>query len=72
VLENRVLWRIFGPGRYEVTGDWMKVHNNEIRKCNWNDQIKEDEMGLNFFFIYLVLPAALGPGAYSASIRNDY
>jgi hypothetical protein len=28
---------------------------------------------LNFFFsIYLILPAALGPGIYSASNKNEY
>jgi hypothetical protein len=25
-----------------------------------------------FFSIYLILPAALGPGIYSASNRNEY
>jgi hypothetical protein len=25
-----------------------------------------------FFLIYLILPAALGPGVYSASDRNEY
>jgi hypothetical protein len=24
------------------------------------------------FYIYLILPAALGPGVYSASNRNEY
>ena len=27
VLENRVLRRIFGPKRDELTGEWRKVHN---------------------------------------------
>ena len=27
VLENRVLRRIFGPNRDEVTGEWRKLHN---------------------------------------------
>jgi len=27
VLENRVLRRIFGPKRDEVTGEWRKLHN---------------------------------------------
>jgi hypothetical protein len=27
VFENRVLRRIFGPRREEVTGDWRKLHN---------------------------------------------
>jgi len=30
VSENRVLWRIFGPKRDEVTGEWRKVHNKEL------------------------------------------
>jgi hypothetical protein len=31
VFENRVLKRIFGPKRDEVTGEWRKVHNEELR-----------------------------------------
>jgi hypothetical protein len=27
---------------------------------------------MNLFSIYLILPAALGPGVYSASNRNEY
>jgi len=30
VSENRVLRRVFGPKRDEVTGDWRKLHNEEI------------------------------------------
>jgi hypothetical protein len=30
VFENRLLRRIFGPRRYEVTGDWRKLHNEEL------------------------------------------
>jgi hypothetical protein len=30
VFENRVLRRIFGPRRDEVTGDWRKLHNEEL------------------------------------------
>jgi len=29
-FENRVLRRIFGPKRDEVTGEWRKVHNEEL------------------------------------------
>jgi hypothetical protein len=29
VFENRVL-RIFGPNRDEVTGEWRKLHNEEL------------------------------------------
>jgi hypothetical protein len=31
VIENRVLRRIFGPKRDEVTGEWRKLHNEELR-----------------------------------------
>jgi hypothetical protein len=31
VFENRVLRRIFGPKRDEVTGEWRKLHNKELR-----------------------------------------
>jgi hypothetical protein len=31
VFENRVLRRIFGPKRDEVTGEWIKLHNEELR-----------------------------------------
>jgi hypothetical protein len=30
VFEKRVLRRIFGPKRHEVTGDWRKLHNEEL------------------------------------------
>ena len=30
VFENRVLRRIFGPKQYEVTGEWRRLHNEEL------------------------------------------
>jgi hypothetical protein len=30
VFENRVLRRIFGPKRDEVTGEWRKLHSEEV------------------------------------------
>jgi hypothetical protein len=33
VFENRVLRRIFGPKRNEVTGEWRKLHDAELH--NW-------------------------------------
>jgi hypothetical protein len=38
VIENRVLRRIFGSEREEVTGDWRKLHSKELHLDN---QIKE-------------------------------
>jgi hypothetical protein len=31
VFENRVLRRTFGPRRDEVKGEWIKLHNEELR-----------------------------------------
>jgi len=31
VFENRVLREIFGAKRKEVTGEWRKLHNEELR-----------------------------------------
>jgi hypothetical protein len=30
VYENKVLWRIFGPKRDEVTGEWRTLHSEEL------------------------------------------
>jgi hypothetical protein len=49
VLENRTLRRIFGPKRDEVTGEWRKLHNEELHDLYSSSSIiriiKEDEMG---------------------------
>jgi hypothetical protein len=31
VFENRMLRRVFGTKRDEVTGEWRKLHNEQIR-----------------------------------------
>jgi hypothetical protein len=48
VFENRVLRRIFGPKRDEVTGGWRKLHNEELHNLYSSPSIirvivKEDE-----------------------------
>ena len=30
VFENRMLRRIFGPTRDEITGEWRRLHNEEL------------------------------------------
>jgi hypothetical protein len=39
VFENRVLRRIFGPKRDEVTGEWRKLHNEELRDLYFSPSI---------------------------------
>jgi hypothetical protein len=31
MFQNRVLWRIFGPKRDEMTAEWRKLHDKELR-----------------------------------------
>jgi len=50
VFENRVLRRIFGPKRDEVTGEWRKLHNVELNDLYSSPSIvqvinQEGEMG---------------------------
>jgi hypothetical protein len=49
VFENRVLRRIFGLKRDEITGDWRKLHNEELHNLysspNIIKMIKSMRMG---------------------------
>jgi hypothetical protein len=49
VFENRVLRSIFGPKRDEVTGEWSKLHNEELHNLYSSPdiirQVKADEVG---------------------------
>jgi hypothetical protein len=39
VFENRVLRRIFGPKRDKVTGEWRKLHTEELWDVNSSPSI---------------------------------
>jgi hypothetical protein len=39
VFENRVLRRIFGPKRDEVTGEWRRLHKEELYTPNSTSHI---------------------------------
>jgi hypothetical protein len=49
VFENRVLTSIFGPKRDEVTGEWRKLHNEELHNLYSSPdiirQVKVKEVG---------------------------
>jgi len=49
VSDNRVLKRIFGPKRDEVTGEWRKLHKEDLNDLYsypilFGDQIEKNEM----------------------------
>jgi hypothetical protein len=47
VFENRVLRRIFGPQRDEVTGEWRKLRNEELKLTHYcaGDKNAKNEKG---------------------------
>jgi hypothetical protein len=49
MFENRVLRRIFVPKRNVVTGDWRKLHNEELHSVYFSPNIirmmKSSRMG---------------------------
>jgi hypothetical protein len=57
VFENRVLRRIFGPKKDEVTGEWLKLHSEELHilysSPNIIRQIKSRRMRLARHMAYI-------------------
>jgi hypothetical protein len=44
-IAHRVLRRIFGPKRDEVTGGWRKLHNEELRNLYSSPNIMRSQGG---------------------------
>jgi hypothetical protein len=75
VSENRVL-RMFGPKRDEVTGEWRKVHNEELhdlysspsviriikaKRMRWAGHVAQMEEKKNAFRLLMGKPEGTGP-----------
>jgi hypothetical protein len=73
---NRVLWRIFGPKRDEVTGGWRKLYNEELdnlyaspsiirmiksRRMRWAGRVARVEMMRNAYRILVGKPEGKRP-----------
>jgi hypothetical protein len=76
VFEKRVLRRIFGPKRDEVTGDWRKLHNEELqnfysspniirmiksRRMRWAGHVARMEEKRNAYKIFMGKPERKRP-----------
>jgi hypothetical protein len=71
VFENRVLRRIFGLKRDEVTGDWRKLHSGELhnlylspgiirqiksRRMRWAGRVARMGEGRNVYMVLVGKP----------------
>ena len=45
MFENRLLGRLFGPKRDEVTGEWRKLHNEELTEYCAGGKIEKNVLG---------------------------
>jgi hypothetical protein len=76
VFENRVLRRIFGPKRDEVTGEWRKLHNGELhnlysspdiirqnksRRMRWAGHVARMGEKRNVYWVVVGKPEGKGP-----------
>jgi hypothetical protein len=76
VFEKRVLRRIFGPKRDEVTGEWRKLHSGELhnlysspdiirhirsRKMRWAGHVARMGEGRNVYRVLMGKPEGKGP-----------
>jgi hypothetical protein len=87
VFENRVLRRIFGPKRDEVTGGWRKLHNEELhnlfslpciirmirsRRMRWLRHVARMEAKRNAYRIFVGKPERKRPLGRSGRRWVDY
>jgi len=64
VFENRVLRRIFGPKRDEVTGDWRKLHNEELNDLYRSPNIVRVIKSRRMIWVGHVVQMGEGRGVY--------
>jgi hypothetical protein len=76
VFENRVLRRVFGPKRDEVTGEWIKLHNEGLsglyslpnivrvvksRRMRWAGHVAHMEVGRGVYRVLVGKPEGKRP-----------
>ena len=76
MFENKVLRKVFGPMRSEVTGEWRKLHNGELnvlyfspsivrmmksRRMRWAEHVALMEEGRGVFRVLVGKPGGKRP-----------
>jgi hypothetical protein len=76
VFENRVIWRILGPKRDDVTGEWRKLRNEELhilysspniirqiksRRMTWVGHVACMGEGRNVYSVLIGMPEGRRP-----------
>jgi len=64
VFENSVLRRIFGPKRDEVTGEWWKLHNEELNDLHCSPNIVRVIKSRRMRWVGHVVRMGVGSGVY--------
>jgi hypothetical protein len=64
MFENRVLRRIFGPKRDEVTGEWRRLHNEELNNLYSSPYITQVIKSRRMRWVGHVACMGEGSGAY--------
>jgi hypothetical protein len=70
VFENRVLRRIFGPKRDEVTGEWRRLHNEELNDLYSSPNIFRVVKSRRMRWVGHVARMGEGRGAYGILVRR--
>ena len=64
MFENRVLRRIFGPKRVEITGEWRKLHNEELNDPDCSPNIVRVIKSRRMRWVGHVMHMGEGRGVY--------
>jgi hypothetical protein len=69
-LENRVLRRLFGPKRNELTGEWKKLHNEELNNLYTSPNIVRVVKSRRMRWVGHVARMAEGRAVYGILVRK--
>ena len=70
VFENRILRKIFGPKRDEVTGEWRKLHNEELNVLYPSPSIVRVIKSRRMRWVGHVARIVEGRGVYRVLVRK--